>query len=470
MTNLALTPVVPGSLTLSTFGGPIYGPAFVVSATDNQFIDTVFGAALTEASAAGGGTVILPLGHNLQLSALHDVPDGVNVTGAGNGLSASDEPATRLVCTAAGAGLRFGTQASGQRGGISGNFAIDGATIATQPFRVGRSTQRTFMNIDVYQAAADGVLVQGAQNCVFLGVNADSCGNNGIVLDLGAGGNAFLRCESNANGNYNLACTQSGTSSSGLYAVPTNNGFYQCILERRSGSTVGMILHEAGDENLFVGCTIADASPTAATTMVTCSLLSPYNSSANIRFTACRFSGNTTYTTVFNVANGTQLKVLSGTTITGALNGFSIVSGAYVQSDMAPLDFSSVTNKYTGTGSQDAFIRLRSASPIEVTRAATANQLFVGLISGDAGQRFGIFGDGTMKWGDGTGFTLDTVLQRLGANILGTASGDKLVANGGLGVGNSASATTPGTVVKKMEVFDASGASLGFVPVYDAIT
>lgn len=37
-------------------------------------------------------------------------------------------------------------------------------------------------------------------------------------------------------------------------------------------------------------------------------------------------------------------------------------------------------------------------------------------------------------------------------------------------MGNSTAATTPGTVVKKMEVFDASGASLGYVPIYDAIT
>lgn len=46
----------------------------------------------------------------------------------------------------------------------------------------------------------------------------------------------------------------------------------------------------------------------------------------------------------------------------------------------------------------------------------------------------------------------------------------KLTAVGGIGVGNSAVATTPGTVTRKIEVFDASGASLGFVPVYDAIT
>lgn len=39
-----------------------------------------------------------------------------------------------------------------------------------------------------------------------------------------------------------------------------------------------------------------------------------------------------------------------------------------------------------------------------------------------------------------------------------------------LGVGNSAAASTPGSVVKKMQVFDASGASLGYVAIYDAIT
>lgn len=45
-----------------------------------------------------------------------------------------------------------------------------------------------------------------------------------------------------------------------------------------------------------------------------------------------------------------------------------------------------------------------------------------------------------------------------------------LVATSGLCVGNSAAATTPGSVVKKIEVFDTAGTSLGFVPVYSAIT
>lgn len=69
-------------------------------------------------------------------------------------------------------------------------------------------------------------------------------------------------------------------------------------------------------------------------------------------------------------------------------------------------------------------------------------------------------GSGAADW--------DTNLYRRAANQLKTD--DKLLAALGIGVGNSAAGSTPGTVVKKMEVFDASGSSLGFVPIYDAIT
>jgi hypothetical protein len=51
-----------------------------------------------------------------------------------------------------------------------------------------------------------------------------------------------------------------------------------------------------------------------------------------------------------------------------------------------------------------------------------------------------------------------------------TLRGQKLITHGGLGVGNSAAATTLGSVTKKIEVFDAAGVSLGFVPVYGSIT
>ena len=61
--------------------------------------------------------------------------------------------------------------------------------------------------------------------------------------------------------------------------------------------------------------------------------------------------------------------------------------------------------------------------------------------------------------------------QRL---VIGKTSGDVQIKSrlevGTLGVGNSAAATTPGNVVKKIEVFDDAGNSLGFLAVYDSIT
>lgn len=50
------------------------------------------------------------------------------------------------------------------------------------------------------------------------------------------------------------------------------------------------------------------------------------------------------------------------------------------------------------------------------------------------------------------------------------SSGGKVRAAGGLGVGNSAAATTPGSVVRKIQVFDADGNSIGFLAVFDNIT
>jgi parallel beta-helix repeat protein len=46
----------------------------------------------------------------------------------------------------------------------------------------------------------------------------------------------------------------------------------------------------------------------------------------------------------------------------------------------------------------------------------------------------------------------------------------KVLAAGGLGVGNSAPASQVGTVIRKIEVFTSTGVSLGYIPVYNSIT
>lgn len=72
---------------------------------------------------------------------------------------------------------------------------------------------------------------------------------------------------------------------------------------------------------------------------------------------------------------------------------------------------------------------------------------------------------GTMIFGPNGG---DVNLLRFSAGIVGTSQ--KLVAYGGLCVGNAAPGSALGSLITKMEVFNASGTSLGFVPVYASIT
>jgi hypothetical protein len=60
--------------------------------------------------------------------------------------------------------------------------------------------------------------------------------------------------------------------------------------------------------------------------------------------------------------------------------------------------------------------------------------------------------------------------ERLRAGTVDTEAFGKLLARDGIGVGNSASATSLGSVTDKMQVYDDDGNSLGYLPIYDAIT
>lgn len=67
------------------------------------------------------------------------------------------------------------------------------------------------------------------------------------------------------------------------------------------------------------------------------------------------------------------------------------------------------------------------------------------------------------------GTSADVNLYRSAADKLKTD--DMLLAVAGIGVGNSAAASSSvGSLARKIEVFDASGSSLGFIPVYATIT
>jgi hypothetical protein len=104
---------------------------------------------------------------------------------------------------------------------------------------------------------------------------------------------------------------------------------------------------------------------------------------------------------------------------------------------------------------------------LRAVRSTGTNGAFSTSVTGNSATSLLIDALGKISWGGGSG-THDIDLFRRAAGELKT--GGKMLTTGGLGVGNSVVATTPGTVTRKIEVFDANGASLGFVPVYNAIT
>lgn len=107
------------------------------------------------------------------------------------------------------------------------------------------------------------------------------------------------------------------------------------------------------------------------------------------------------------------------------------------------------------------FFGLANAAPIQVQGHGIAGGAQLTLeYAGPSG--------GRITFGSSAGTTQDVTLFRNGTNQLKT--GNVFLATGGIGVGNSAAATTPGSVTDRIEVFDANGASLGFIAVYDAIT
>jgi hypothetical protein len=100
---------------------------------------------------------------------------------------------------------------------------------------------------------------------------------------------------------------------------------------------------------------------------------------------------------------------------------------------------------------------------VALTNRSAAGNVLRALVSGDGQARLAVRADGRLVWGDGHTPGLLS-LDRLGKKTLHTNG--RLVADGGLGVGNSRPAKRAGKLVRKMAVYDRNGHRLGYVPIY----
>jgi hypothetical protein len=387
----------------------------IAARTCTTDLTTYINLALAEMTSRGGGTVEASDG-SFPWEGTIAVPANVNL--AGFGTSHTDSKGTEFLAQNAAAKITFGGigSANGQRGGKSGGFRVNGNSLATNPFYVGRSVHRIFESIDIEDAAQDNFILQEGQNNLFIGVNCYNAGRRNLVLDLGCGGNVFIKHNNDAAGEYGVYFTQSDTASdSGVYDEPQHNGFFHPIIERAAAGQI--VYHGNGIDNYFNHAVFAANTYASAHTLVVMQADGTAFSS-RLRLYSPSFVGHQTYTTALSIANGCSVLISGRAKLNALLNAFSIATGSELE--LEDYAATSVTNVYAGTGSQDTIARKRLRVPTQITRSSASDTGDLLIVSGEAGARFRRTAAGIHVWGDGSDFVGDTNLYRSTANNLKT--------------------------------------------------
>lgn len=226
-----------------------------------------FNAALTV------GTAVVPAGV-YKISGVVTIPaSGTNVAdliGAGAG---------RVVLKlGAGGQIRVGTRAgTGGASPIGGRIigiTIDGngvQAVSDGQLYLGLITEFTVQGVTIKNGAAQGLVVEGAQNCSFYDLNVVGHTSQGVALDYGCGGLTFFNPEvayNGGNGTWNFAFQQTGASPAGVYPTAQGPSQIQVIggrIEAPAQNALGSILHAAGTDNSFIGVGIGTNWATGTT-------------------------------------------------------------------------------------------------------------------------------------------------------------------------------------------------------------
>lgn len=419
-----------------------YGPlanmrAGVVNVLDHHDGSDDYSDAIDAADmalGADGGVIQLPPG-DIGISRNHQFRSGVNVVGRGSG---SNVLTTHVIALHPSARFSFGERGSGNWGGASGEFVLDGNHISPQMLYIGRTLSRTISNIAVIYCAAGGsaVLVEEAQNNLFQCWEVNGNRGTGIEISRGAAGNLWVKPELTLNGvdgGYHVAFTGSESTPANLLAYPSNNGFYAAILERDGGALGAHIYHGAGVDNYFLDSTTANQSGETGNPHVLMEAVSngPSVLSARLRLVNHGFAGNGAAATAMDIDDAASI-VLDGQTMMRDLaNGYRFRDTSSRVFAIGRIQYSSVTNRLHGSsvGTLDGCLYHPLSTPVlqSVPSGSTASLL---QVDGESGARHRVNSIGTHQWGDGSGFSYDTVLSRGAANRLDLGAGDSLKVDG----------------------------------------
>jgi hypothetical protein len=373
-------------------------------------------SALAAASASSGPVGVSLAPGIIEISDVVTIPDGVSLVGSGGNITST--PTTTIKCTAASAGLVI----VGNGGHISG-FTVDGNSVATQPLLRGGNindgvtvgNSRCFSDVHVINSAGPGWTIQGSQNDVYVGCQAQDSADQGIVLDMGCGGLLFLRFESynNAGG---LLVQQTVTTTTPIYPTPTHVTFLHSIFEHGTAD-VPIVEGTAGRLISFVNTELAQQS----TSGLTSTLFSLSNSSSMVLNNVEMF-GNESGSSYITLAGTSTLTVLGRNTLFGTLTyDLDCPNACHVN-----MNGELVNASYTGlvygpntVNNADAAAYQKLWATQVMRRPASAGLVYESGTNTDTGVRFSQTVAGTLGWMDGTGFSADTEIFRWGAAQLG---------------------------------------------------
>jgi hypothetical protein len=361
------------------------------------------------------GPLLLPPG-SYALSGPLEIGDGQDIIGSGGNLLGA---ATVLRCTTPEAGLTVTGSA-----GVSGNLLVDGDGVAVTPFSRLLGTlgaQRTFLNLSVARSARDNMIVLGAQNDLWLGCNSQAAARDDLVLDQGAGGHAFVRCEFDAAGRYHLR--SDAESGEGPYAVPTDNTFDHCLFERgpSGGAPVSNVYLGAHDLFHFTACTF-QAPATATGPRI--DVAGP----GSLIISAGRLIGDDARSggTGLRVTGGARVVLCNQPEFVNLALGMEIVSGQPPVDVIGSIFWNNVGSRFNGGDEAASSVSSRFRHPVRLIvphRERTALSVHV---EDEVGARLVVGGDGSVGFSDGRSSTPQAWLLAGGDGVLSMPDGQVL--------------------------------------------
>lgn len=215
---------------------------------------TALQAASNDADTVGAAGIKFPYvlpGKQWEIAGRVYLPGSVALKGCGPNN-------TTILCTHAGAGLDFSYyDDTGQGGGHSSGFTVQGGGIATRPMVIGKRVSAHFSNFGSKNADMNtgvNLICDSTQNTL-IEVPWLVAGACNLRFDRGASSNNVYKGEIAGAGNgSNVEYRATSASPPGQFSYTLDNLLLGCIIEGSTADTIHMIHSKAGALNKIVNC------------------------------------------------------------------------------------------------------------------------------------------------------------------------------------------------------------------------